>query len=70
MNTHKLRILFVIALNRVKQKINQAFLLLKVNSNVFDVEDIYLQYAGKNIKANKTLLEIFELHNSRMKKLI
>ena len=36
----------------------------------FDVEDIYLQYVGKNIKANKTLLEVFELHNSRMKKLI
>jgi len=126
MNTHKLRILFVIALNRikknnqapifcritynkkrkqfstgmsvvptkwdskkqtveatgksfkdyntrlslVKQNINQAFLLLQVNSNEFDVEDIYLQYAGKNVKANKTLLEVFELHNSRMSKLI
>ncbi|WP_366144545.1 site-specific integrase [Algibacter sp.] len=57
-------------LSLVKQKINQAFLLLQVNSNVFDVEDVYLQYTGKNIKANKTLLEVFELHNSRMKKLI
>ena len=57
-------------LSLIKQKINQAFLLLQVNSKVFDVEDIYLQYAGKNVKANKTLLEVFELHNSRMKKLI
>jgi integrase len=126
MNTHKLRILFVIALNRIKknnqapifcritynqkrkqfatgisvdpndwdrkkqivnasdsnskeintklslikQKINQAFLLLQVNNESFDVEDIYLQYAGKNVKANKTLLEVFELHNNRMKKLV
>ncbi|MFD2552385.1 site-specific integrase [Bizionia sediminis] len=126
MNTHKLRILFVIALNRIKknnqapifcritynqkrkqfatgisvapkdwdrkkqivtasdsnfkeintklslikQKTNQAFLLLQVNNESFDVEDIYLQYVGKNVKANKTLLEVFELHNNRMKKLI
>ncbi len=126
MNTHKLRILFVIALNRIKknnqapifcritynqkrkqfatgisvdpkdwdrkkqivnasdsnskeintklslikQKINQAFLLLQVNNESFDVEDIYLQYAGKNVKANKTLLEVFELHNNKMKKLV
>lgn len=54
----------------IKQNINQAFLLLQVNSKVFDVEDIYLQYAGKNVKANKTLLEVFELHNNRMNKLI
>ncbi|WP_147678658.1 site-specific integrase [Algibacter pacificus] len=57
-------------LSLIKQKINQAFLLLQVNNESFDVEDIYLQYAGKNVKANKTLLEVFELHNNRMKKLI
>lgn len=57
-------------LSLIKQKINQAFLLLEVNSGEYDVEDIYLQYAGKNIKASKTLLEVFELHNSRMNKLI
>lgn len=54
----------------ISQKINQAFLLLQVNDRAFDVEDIYLQYKGKNIKADKTLLEVFELHNSRMLKLV
>jgi integrase len=57
-------------LSLIKQKINQAFLYLQVNDEVFDVEDIYLQYAGKNAKASKTLLEVFELHNSRMYKLV
>lgn len=57
-------------LSLIKQKVNQAFLLLQVNNESFDVEDIYLQYVGKNVKANKTLLEVFELHNNRMKKLI
>ena len=54
----------------ISQKINEAFLFLQVNQEVFDVEDIYLQYKGKNVKARKTLLEVFELHNSKMKKLI
>lgn len=57
-------------LSLVSQKINEAFLFLQVNNEVFDVEDIYLQYKGENIKAHKTLLETFELHNSRMYKLI
>ncbi|MCL6218599.1 site-specific integrase [Zunongwangia pacifica] len=57
-------------LSLIKNKINQAFLLLNVNQENFDVDDIYLQYTGKNIKANKTLLEVFSLHNERMEKLI
>jgi len=57
-------------LSLIKANINQAFLVLQVNENVFDVEDIYLQYKGKNVKSSKTLMEVFELHNSRMKKLI
>lgn len=54
----------------ISQKINEAFLLLQVRNDMFDVEDIYLQYKGENIKTHKTLLEVFELHNSRMEKLI
>lgn len=54
----------------IKQRINQAFLFLQVNETAFDVNDIYLQYSDKNIKKQKTLLEVFDMHNSRMKKLI
>ncbi len=57
-------------LSLIKQKINQAFLYLQVNDEVFDVEDIYLQYKGESTKTHKTLLEVFELHNNRMEKLI
>lgn len=57
-------------LSLITQKVNQAFLFLQVNQEVFDVEDVYLQYKGKNIKAEKTLLEMFELHNSRMLRLV
>ncbi|WP_452221441.1 site-specific integrase [Lacinutrix salivirga] len=57
-------------LGLIKQQINQAFLFLQVNQDVFDVEDVYLQFKGKSIKSEKTLLEVFDLHNKRMNKLI
>jgi len=57
-------------LSLISQKINGAFLYLQVNNNLFDVEDIYLQYKGVSVKTNKTLLEAFELHNTKMKKLV
>ena len=57
-------------LSLIKQQINQAFLYLQVNTDVFDVDDIYLKYKGENTKEQKTLLEVFELHNSKVEKLI
>ena len=57
-------------LSLIKQKVNQAFLFLQVNETTYDVEDIYLQYKGKSIKTQKTILEVFELHNVRFLKLV
>ena len=57
-------------LSLIKQKINQAFLFLQVNSKNFDAGDVYLQFKGESTKDNKTLLEVFILNNNRMKKLI
>lgn len=57
-------------LSLIKQEINQAFLMLQVQNEVFDVEDIYLKYKGEDIKTEKTLLEVYTLHNDRMKKLV
>lgn len=57
-------------LSLIKQEINQAFLLLQVQQEVFDVEDIYLKYKGEDTKTEKSLLEVYVLHNERMKKLI
>ena len=33
------------------------------------LEDIYLKYNGEDIKPSKTLIETFDLHNSRMEKI-
>jgi len=57
-------------LSLIKLKVNQAFLFLQVNSKNFDAGDVYLQFKGESTKENKTLLEVFILHNDRVKKLI
>lgn len=54
----------------IRQKLHRAFLFLQVNEEVFDVEDIYLKYKGENTSKNKTIIEVFDLHNKRMKRLI
>jgi len=54
----------------IKNKINQAFLFLQVQQDAFDVEDIYLQYKGENVKSNKTILVLFQEHNDKMEKLV
>ncbi len=59
-----------IQLSLIKQEINQAFLFLQVQKDEFDVDDIYLKYKGEDTKPAKSLMEVFELHNSRMKMLI
>ena len=57
-------------LSLIKQEINQAFLFLQVQKEMFDVEDIYLKFKGEDIKPSKTLIEVFNLHNARMEKLV
>ena len=45
-------------------------MFLKVKGESFTVEDIYLQYKGENISTEKIVMEVFNLHNSRVEKLI
>lgn len=51
-------------LSLIKQEVNQAFLYLQVQEKSFDVEDIYRQYKGENIKEDKTIIEMFNLYIS------
>lgn len=54
----------------IKKKIEESFLALQVNEISFDVEDIYQKYKGEPSKKQRTVLEMFELHNIRMKALV
>ncbi|WP_426275090.1 site-specific integrase [Chryseobacterium sp. S-02] len=57
-------------LSLIKQDINQAFLFLQVQEKDFDVDDIYKQYKGENIKQDKSITEMFLLHITKQEKLI
>ena len=57
-------------LSLISQKINEAFLLLQLQQKDFNVDDIYSQYKGENTRVEKTLLELYDIHNEQTKKLI
>jgi len=51
----------------INQKISEAFLLLQVQPENFDVDDVYRKYRGKDIKTEMTILGACDLHNEKMK---
>lgn len=57
-------------LSLIKNKINQAFLLLQVQETEFTVEDIYAQYAGKPITKNIGIVYHYNDFLEKYKKLI
>lgn len=57
-------------LSLISQKINQAFLMLQILPDSFDVDDIYRKYKGEDTKVDMTLLGAYDLHNDKTKKLI
>jgi len=57
-------------LSLIRTKLNQAFLFLQVNEVNFDVHDIYQQYKGKPLKKERGVIEVYDMHSLRIKKLI
>lgn len=57
-------------LSLISQKINEAFLMLQILPNEFDVVDVYRKYRGEDTKEEITILGAYDLHNNKMKKLI
>ncbi|KUJ51734.1 site-specific integrase [Chryseobacterium sp. JAH] len=57
-------------LSLIKQEINQAFLFLQVQDKEFSVDDIYSQFKGENVKLDKSIKQMFQLHITKQEKLI
>jgi len=57
-------------LSLISQKINEAFLMLQILPNDFDVDDIYRKYKGEDSKEEIGILGAYDLHNEKTKKLI
>jgi len=57
-------------LSLIKNKINQAFLLLQIQDRDFTAEDVYNQFRGKTQIKNKSLVEYYNEYLVMYKKLI
>lgn len=57
-------------LSLIKNKINQAFLMLQIQGSNFTINDIYNQYRGKSISRNIGLVTHFNEYLNKNKKLI
>ena len=57
-------------LSLIRTKLSQAFLFLQVKGTDFNVEDIYKQYKGETNKKDYGVMEVYNLHSDRIKKLI
>ena len=57
-------------LSLIKTKLSQAFLFLQVKGSEFTVDDIYKQYKGETPKKEFGVMEVYNLHSDRIKKLI
>jgi len=69
-NPDKLHKSYNTQLSLIKQKINQAFLMLQVQEKSFSVEDIYMLYKGEKPKAEYGVIEYFFQQLEKQKKLI
>ena len=57
-------------LSLIRQNLNQAFLFLQVKRNSFTVVDIYKQYKGEAPIDELGVIEVYNLHSDRIKKLV
>jgi len=57
-------------LSLIKTKLSQAFLFLQVKGGEFDVHDIYKQYKGETPKKEIGVMEVYNIHSDRIKKLV
>lgn len=57
-------------LSLIKTKLSQAFLFLQVKGSEFDVDDVYKQYKGETPKKELGVMEVYNIHSDRIKKLV
>ncbi len=57
-------------LSLIKNKLSKAFLMLQIKEEPLSVNDIYNLYQGKTLEKDMGILEVWDLHNERIEKLI
>jgi integrase len=57
-------------LSLIRNKLNKAFLMVQIKEESFGVNDIYTIFIGKSLEKDMGILEVWDLHNERIEKLI
>jgi integrase/recombinase XerD len=70
LKTHKTASLYNSLLDNIKSKINNAYGVLKLEDNVFTIEDILDKYLGKEIKNKENILSYYKQYLFKIKKLV
>lgn len=70
LKTHKTASLYNSLLDNIKSKINNAYGVLKLENNVFTIEDILDKYLGKEIKKKENILSYYKQYLFKIKKLV
>ncbi len=70
LKTHQTASLYNSLLDNIKSKINNAYGVLKLEDNVFTIEDILDKYLGKEIKKKENILSYYKQYLFKIKKLV
>ena len=70
LKTHTTASLYNSLLDNLKSKINNAYGVLKLEDNVFSIEDILDKYLGKEIKKKENILSYYKQYLFKIKKLV
>ena len=57
-------------LSLIENQINKAFLMLQIREEPFTVQDIFNSYSGKTMKKDMGIVDVSDIHNERIEKLI
>jgi len=57
-------------LSLIKNKLSKAFLMLQIKEEAFSVNDIYNLFQGKSLEKDMGIIEVYNLHNERIERLI
>lgn len=70
LKNHKTASLYNSLLDNIKSKINNAYGILKLEDNVFTIEEILDKYLGKEVKKKENILSYYKQYLSKIKKLV
>jgi len=70
LKTHQTASLYNSLLDNIKSKINNAYGVLKLENNVFTIEDILDKYLGKEIKKKENILSYYKQYLFKIEKLV